>query len=174
MWNQQYEEKVDLKQEIPSLFIDPVLDMKFAEKDELDANTKYTDKLWELASRMTPYECSTHCSPPSGFFTGHPWLLKPAMERRRQGANATFAWHVWLDGCGNSSVDGNFKLHFNGEEMTDPSAASITIEESSLEKGKIKQVTSSRALLLTFTSNHLTTSKEICFLKGRLPYKCYL
>jgi len=139
-WNNQYKEKLDIKQEIPSVFIDPVLDMESAEEEELDANTKYTDKLWELATRMTPYECSAHCSPPRGFFTGQPWLLKPAVERRRQGVAATFTWHVWLDGCGNSSVDGNFKLHFNGEEMVDPSAASIKIEESFLERGKLKQV----------------------------------
>jgi len=123
-----------------SVFIDPVLDIESAEEEELDANAKYTDKLWELATRMTPYECSAQCSPPSGFFTGQPWLLKPAVERRRQGAAATFTWHLWLNGCGNSSVDGNFKLHFNGEEIVDPSAASIKIVESFLERGKPKQV----------------------------------
>ena len=141
MWNNQYKEKLDIKQEIPSVFIDPVLDMESAEEEELNVNARYTNKLWQLVSSMTPYECSTHCSPPTGFFTGQPWLLKPAVERQREGASATFTWHVWLDGCGNSSVDGNFKLHFNGEEMVDPSAASIATEESFLDGGKIKQVT---------------------------------
>ena len=139
-WNLQYREKLGIEHEVPSVFIDPVLDMESAGEEELNANTKYSDKLWEVASTITPYECSTHCSPPSGVFTGQPWLLKPAEERRRQGATATFTWQVWLDGCGNSSVDGNFKLHFNDEEMVDPSAASIRLEEAVLEKGKLKQV----------------------------------
>ena len=169
-WNKQYEEKVDIKREIPSLFIDPVLDMNSAKKDELNANTKYTDKLWELASKMTPYECSTHCSPPSGFLTGQPWLLKPGVERRRQGTNATFVWQVWLNGCGNSSVDGNFKLYFNDMEMTDPSATFIQIEESPLEKGKVKQVTPP-----IFTASHEIlwediSCKDICILKHSFSY----
>ena len=144
MWNNQYKEKLSLKQKIPSVFIDPVLNMESAEEGELTINANYTTKLWQLASNMTPHQCSTHCSPPRGYFTGQPWLLKPAMERQREGATANFTWHVWLDGCGNSSLDGNFKLHFDGKELVDPSAASIVIEESFLETGKIKQVQHAR------------------------------
>ena len=142
MWNKEYKEKLDIKEEIPSVFIDPVLDIELAEEEELRMNAEYTEKLWLLASTMEPYQCSTHCTPPGGFFAGEPWLLEPSVERRRPGATATFTWQVWLKGCGNSSVDGSFLLHFNGREMVDPSAASILVEEATLEGGEIKQVTS--------------------------------
>ena len=140
LWNNEYKEKLDIKQEIPSVFIDPVLDVELAGEEEINANARYSTELWQLASKMTAYQCSSHCSPPSGVFTGQPWLLKPAVERRRQGATATFTWQVWLDGCGKSSVDGNFKLHFNGQEIVDLSAASIKVDEDVLESGKLKQV----------------------------------
>ena len=51
MWNNQYKEKLDIKQEIPSVFIDPVLDMESAEEEELNVNATYTNKLWQLVSR---------------------------------------------------------------------------------------------------------------------------
>ena len=137
MWNEEYKDKLNMKNEIPSVFIDPVIDFEYAEEEEKEIDVKFTKLLFDLASRMEPYECSIYCEPPEGFFSGQPWLMEPKLEKKRTGSTAVFTWQIWLKGCGNSSGDDSYKLHFNNKEITNPLSLLVSIEESPLAKEKI-------------------------------------
>ena len=66
IWNTEYKKRFDTKREIPSVFIDPVIDFEFAEEKELTIFKNYTTKLFELSNSMRPYECSIYCQAPQG------------------------------------------------------------------------------------------------------------
>ena len=75
IWNTEYKKRFDTKREIPSVFIDPVIDFEFAEEKELTIFKNYTTKLFELSNSMRPYECSIYCQAPQGRAATH--LIKP-------------------------------------------------------------------------------------------------
>ena len=139
IWNTEYKKRFDTRKEIPSVFIDPVIDFEFAEEQEMILYKKYTTKLFELSNTMRPYECSIYCTAPQGFFSGQPWLREPKEAKARLGSTATFNWQIWMKGCSSSeNMTDSLKIHFNGRVVKN--LRSFTIEESNVGGGDIKQV----------------------------------
>ena len=139
IWNTEYEKRFDTKKEIPTVFIDPVIDFEFAEEEELKIYNYYTTKLFELSNKMIPYECSIYCQAPQGFFSGLPWLMEPKAEKRRIGSTVTFSWQIWMKGCSTSgNSTGDYKVHF-GDNVIE-NTRSVHIEETIAGDGDIKQV----------------------------------
>ena len=71
IWNTEYKKRFDTKREIPSVFIDPVIDFEYAEEKEMAIFKNYTTKLFELSNSMRPYECSIYCQAPQGRASTH-------------------------------------------------------------------------------------------------------
>ena len=140
MWNSEYRRHFDIEHEIPSFFIDPVFNLEYAEEEETKINARYSSQLFQLASNITPYECSVNCQPPEDFFSGYPGLMEPNMEKKRIGSSAVFTWQVWLKGCGTTVGNQSYILYFNNEEITNPKEISLNIEETIIAKGNILQV----------------------------------
>ena len=139
IWNSEYKKRFDTKKEIPSVFIDPVIDFEFAEEEEMILYKNYTTKLFKLSNTVRPYECSIYCKAPQGFFSGQPWLMEPKEAKARLGSTATFNWQIWKKGCTSSgNITDNFKVHFNDRVIKNTS--SFTIEETVIGGNDIKQV----------------------------------
>ena len=140
MWNEEYKDKLHVKNEIPSVFVDPVIDFEYAEENEKALYYKYTSELFDIVSKKRPYECAAFCQPPGGFFSGQPWLMEPKNEKKRRQSSVSFTWQIWLKGCGDKDVDGAYKLLFNNEEIKDAQSMLLSTEETMLAQGNIKQV----------------------------------
>ena len=138
MWNSEYKDHFNITKEIPSVFIDPVLDMELAGEEEKQMNTKFLQQLFQLSTNMTPYKCSVNCEAPQDFFNGQPWLMEPREEKKRTGSSSVFTWQIWQKGCGSSAANDSYNLYFNNKKVIDQS--SWTIEESFIGNGNIKQV----------------------------------
>ena len=94
MWNSEYRNHFNISHEIPSVFIDPVMDLELAEEEEKEINMKYLTQFLQLSTNMTPYECSTNCEAPQDFLRGHPRLMEPRVEKKRTGSSAVITWQI--------------------------------------------------------------------------------
>ena len=140
MWNSEYKDNFEINHEIPSVFIDPVMDLDLAGDEEKEINAKQLTHLFQLSMNMTPYSCSVNCEAPAGFFSGHPWLMEPKLEKKRVGSSAVLTWQIWQKGCGSSAANDSYTLFFNNEEINNNMQRSIIVEETFLANGNIRQV----------------------------------
>ena len=119
-WNEVFAVKFRLDKTIPIVFVDPVFEEDFADKNEIAINKRNTDRLWRLLTKNNkPYTCGKRCQAPSGFFSGNPWLLEDGSSTdQRPGALAAVTWQIWFAGCNGNGTRSYTISHVDATNVT--------------------------------------------------------
>ena len=121
--NKHYREKLEVTNDVPTIFIDPILPIfsntkrnqrKIRRQPEAVEKFKNeTSRLWKLSTAKQPFNCEENCRAPSGFYSGAP-LVAPSVVRGKTGTKQRVLCQISKGIAGKGSKT-NMKWKFNEE-----------------------------------------------------------
>lgn len=138
-WQEQYKDNFDVKIQIPSVFINPMIPVYntnlLTERKQCEQFGLHTKTLWDYAVQMEPFSCFGNCNSPNGFFIGQPWIKKKEIFERI-GDIVEIECEIWNGIKGKKSENITWSLNgtvfFNKTQeiiQTSDLDADMTIEE---------------------------------------------